>query len=114
MKFPQASYQLKIPREHHRFILGKQGKKLQELELNTATKITIPRTDENSDIVKITGTKEGIEKAKHEIEIISDEQVSLTIEITLIELSFFLRTTYIMCNVTELRAIVATNLTFLV
>ena len=73
---PQASFQLKIPREHHRFILGKSGKKLQELELVTATKISIPRVEENNDLIKISGTKEGIETARHEIEVISEEQVS--------------------------------------
>ena len=51
------------------------GKRLQDLELNTATKITVPRQEENSDQIKISGTKEGIEKARHEIQIISDEQV---------------------------------------
>lgn len=76
----QATYQVKIPREHHRFILGKSGKKLQELELATATKITVPRSDENSDLIKITGTKEGIEKARHEIELISEEQAKLAFE----------------------------------
>ena len=67
--------QIPIPREHHRFILGKSGKKLQELELTTATKITIPRAEEKSDMIKIVGTKEGIDKASHEIQIISEEQV---------------------------------------
>jgi len=64
-----------IPKEHHRFILGIKGKKLNELELQTATKIAIPRPNENSDMITITGTKEGIEKARHEIQLISDEQV---------------------------------------
>ncbi|KAL8583524.1 hypothetical protein ACOMHN_054840 [Nucella lapillus] len=76
----QAMNLVKIPREHHRFILGKSGKKLQELELATATKITVPRTDENSDLIRITGTKEGIEKASHEIELISEEQAKLAFE----------------------------------
>ncbi|XP_060078333.1 vigilin-like [Ylistrum balloti] len=76
----QANTLLKIPREHHRFILGKSGKKLQELELATQTKITIPRPEENSDMIKITGTKEGIDKARHEIQITSDEQAKLAFE----------------------------------
>lgn len=75
----QASYLIKIPKEHHRFILGKNGKKLHELELNTATKIIIPRTD-NSDAIRIVGTKEGIEKARHEIQCTSDEQAKLAFE----------------------------------
>lgn len=76
----QATITVKIPREHHRFILGKNGKKLQELELATATKITIPRPDENSDLIRIVGTKEGIDKARHEIEVISDIQSKLAYE----------------------------------
>ena len=66
---------MKIPREHHRFILGKSGKKLQELELATATKIFLPRPEENLDIIRIVGTKDGIDKARHEIQCTSDEQV---------------------------------------
>ena len=73
--FFQASTVIKIPKEHHRFILGPKGKNLSELELNTATKISIPRQEEKSDDIKIVGTKEGIEKARHEIQVISDEQV---------------------------------------
>lgn len=48
---------------------------MKQLEISTDTKISIPSTDDNSDIVKIVGTKEGIDRAKHEIQLISDEQV---------------------------------------
>lgn len=74
--FPQASATVTIPKEHHRFVIGKNGEKLQELELKTATKINIPRPEDPSSQIKITGTKEGIEKARHEILLISAEQVS--------------------------------------
>ncbi|KAH0551211.1 vigilin [Cotesia glomerata] len=70
----QASKQISIPKEHHRWILGKQRQRLNELEKNTATKINVPSVDVQSDIIVITGTKEGIEKAEHEIKVISDEQ----------------------------------------
>jgi len=76
----QANDAIHIPKEHHRFILGKNGKKRQELELSTGSKINIPRQDENTDIIKITGTKEGIEKARHEIQLISEEQSKLAFE----------------------------------
>uniref|UniRef100_A0A8C8VXX5 Vigilin n=1 Tax=Peromyscus maniculatus bairdii TaxID=230844 RepID=A0A8C8VXX5_PERMB len=59
----QASATVTIPKEHHRFVIGKNGEKLQDLELKTATKIQIPRPDDPSNQIKITGTKEGIEKA---------------------------------------------------
>ena len=66
--------EISIPREHHRFILGKGGKTLQQLELQTATKITMPR--DGSDLIRIVGTKEGVDSARHEIQVIFDEQVS--------------------------------------
>jgi len=70
----QASKQISIPREHHRWILGKKGDRLRDLEKNTATKITVPSISEESDLITIQGTKEGIEKAEHEIRTTSDEQ----------------------------------------
>uniref|UniRef100_A0A8C5GDI4 Vigilin n=1 Tax=Gouania willdenowi TaxID=441366 RepID=A0A8C5GDI4_GOUWI len=73
----QASATVAIPKEHHRFVIGKNGEKLQELELKTATKIQIPRPDDTSNQIKISGTREGLEKAKHEILLISAEQVTL-------------------------------------
>lgn len=68
---------MNIPKEHYRFILGTKGSKLANLELNTATKIMIPRQEDSHQEIKIMGNKEGIEKAMHEIQVISDEQVSL-------------------------------------
>lgn len=49
---------------------------MRELEKNTATKINVPSIADNSDVITITGTKEGIEKAEHEIRVCSEEQVS--------------------------------------
>merc|ERR1719292_3941 len=70
----QANATIHIPKEHHRFLLGKGGSKLQELERQTATKITIPKPGDNNDSIIINGNKEGIDKALHEIKLISDEQ----------------------------------------
>ena len=58
-------------------MIGKEGQKLKNIELSTATKISIPRHDDPSDIIKIVGTKEGIDKAQHQIQMISDEQVCM-------------------------------------
>jgi len=71
---------LAIPQEHHRFILGKGGKNLADLENKTSTKIQLPRPERNSDEITISGTKENVEKAKHEIQLISDEQSKLAFE----------------------------------
>ncbi|XP_054160891.1 vigilin-like [Oppia nitens] len=72
----QAQAFVAIPKEHHRFILGKNGQKLATLEQNTATKITIPRLNDTSDQIKVVGNKEGIDKAVHEIQLISNEMAS--------------------------------------
>ncbi|XP_032233771.2 vigilin-like [Nematostella vectensis] len=74
----QAQIEIQIPREHHKFILGKGGKTLQTMELSTATKITMPR--DGSDTIKIIGTKEGVDRARHEIQLISDQQAKLAFE----------------------------------
>ena len=47
---------------------------MQELETRTATQISIPKANENVDKITISGPKDGIEKAMHEIQLISDVQ----------------------------------------
>lgn len=71
----QGNKQIPVPKEHHRVILGKKGERLRDLEKQTATKITVPNMMDESDIITISGTKEGIEKAEHEIRTMSDEQL---------------------------------------
>lgn len=88
----QTSTQVKIPKSHHRFILGKSGKKLTDLQDLTGTKISIPRQDltgTEGDLVKIVGTKEGIEKAVHEMMLISHEIASKSNERLAIEVIQF-------------------------
>eukprot|EP00095_Tigriopus_kingsejongensis_P007750 snap_masked-scaffold815_size93432-processed-gene-0.6 protein:Tk07750 transcript:snap_masked-scaffold815_size93432-processed-gene-0.6-mRNA-1 annotation:"Vigilin" len=80
----QANQTLVVPKEHHRFILGKGGVKLQDLETKTATKITIPKQNDSVNQITVSGTKEGIEKAMHEIRTISDEQSKQAYEVLLI------------------------------
>ncbi|KAK2490649.1 hypothetical protein MC885_010910 [Smutsia gigantea] len=84
----QASATVAIPKEHHRFVIGKNGEKLQDLELKTATKIQIPRPDDTSNQIRITGTKEGIEKARHEVLLISAEQDKRAVERLEVEKAF--------------------------
>lgn len=76
----QTVLNIPIPKEHHRLILGKAGKKLNDLEQVTQTKIQIPKQDEKSDVIRITGTREAIEKAAHEIQLISNEAFSRFVE----------------------------------
>lgn len=73
----QGELQMQIPREHHKYILGKGGNRLKALELQSTAKIKISR---DSDVITITGTKEGIAMARHEIQIVSDQQAKLAFE----------------------------------
>ena len=66
-------YELPIPPEHHKFILGKGGNNLKQLEANTGTHITIPKN--GMGMVTVVGIKEDVEKACHEIQVISDRKV---------------------------------------
>lgn len=84
----QASATVAIPKEHHRFVIGKNGEKLQDLELKTATKIQIPRPEDASNHIRITGTREGIEKARHEVLLISAEQDRRAVERLEVEKAF--------------------------
>lgn len=65
---------VKIPKDQHKFLIGKQGSVLKELQEKTATRIQVPKSDDQSDLVSINGPKEGIEQAIQEIRGIIDEQ----------------------------------------
>ena len=56
-------------------MLGRGGQRLRDLETQTATKIQVPGQADPSDKITVAGIKEGIEKAIHELQMISDEQV---------------------------------------
>jgi rRNA processing protein Krr1/Pno1 len=63
-----------IPREQHKFLIGRAGATLKELQERTCTRIQVPKPDANSDTVTITGPRDGIEQAVHEMQLIVDEQ----------------------------------------
>jgi len=80
----QTSQTLSIPKEHHRFILGKGGERLMKLETDTATKISIPKANEETDLITITGPKDGIELAILRINDVSMEQGSKAYEVLVV------------------------------
>jgi len=70
----ERDHKIRVPKEQHKFLIGKQGAVLRELQEKTCTSIQIPKSEANSDVITITGPKDGIEQAIHEIQIICDEQ----------------------------------------
>jgi len=77
----QTTQTLSIPKEHHRFILGKGGERLQKIEADTATKINMPKVNEETTQITITGPRDGIELAIHRINEVSNEQGSKAYEV---------------------------------
>ena len=48
---------------------------MKKIEMATATKINIPRMEDNSTQIVITGASDGLHQARAEVQLISDEQV---------------------------------------
>uniref|UniRef100_A0A5S6Q752 K Homology domain-containing protein n=1 Tax=Trichuris muris TaxID=70415 RepID=A0A5S6Q752_TRIMR len=70
----QANRELHIPKQYHRALIGKEGRRLQELEKDTDCRILVPNRDSLSEMVKVIGPREGIEKAIHRVQAFVDEQ----------------------------------------
>lgn len=65
---------IKVPKEQHKFLIGKAGSVLKELQEKFCIRIQVPELDSVSEDISISGPKEGIEHAIHEIQQICDEQ----------------------------------------
>ncbi|CAF0968591.1 unnamed protein product [Brachionus calyciflorus] len=76
----ERDFKLKVPKDQHKFLIGKNGAILTKLQEKTCTKIQIPKSESNTDIITITGPKDGIDQAIHEIQLICDEQSKTGIE----------------------------------
>jgi hypothetical protein len=70
----EKEFKYKVPKELHKFIIGRNGETLKDLQEKTCTNIQIPKSDLNSDIIIIHGPKDGIDRAVHEIQSICDEK----------------------------------------
>ena len=73
----QSSLSVDIPKEYHGFILGKGGVKLKELEKVTATKIAIPKENDPSGKIVVTGPKEGKHSLILDLKFYNDQNVSV-------------------------------------
>lgn len=76
----QGKMELKIPKEFHKFILGRQGKTLQAIEQQSGTNIRVPGPSDTSDVVTIKGPKEGIKIAEQKIRQTVRNQASRAVE----------------------------------
>lgn len=76
----QSHREIRIPKDHHRVLIGRNGQKLQQLEKETDCRIMVPNRDTASEMIRVVGPREGIEKAIHQIQLISDEQSKMAQE----------------------------------
>lgn len=67
------------------------------MEYNTSTKIQVPAVGDTSEMVTIVGAKDCIEKAMHEIRVLSDEQVGPYVALSWI-VFIILHHEYIVCS----------------
>jgi polyribonucleotide nucleotidyltransferase len=73
----QVTLEVAIPKELHRFIVGKEGKVLKDIEASTATTIKVPSNDNPKQTISVSGTIENARKASAEIQLIADEKAKL-------------------------------------
>ena len=68
----QVMVEISAPKESHGFIIGREGKNLKRIMEETGARITVPPAG-GSDVITIVGTKESVEKAKDQIQVIISE-----------------------------------------
>ena len=64
MTFNLGSIDVDIPKEHHRFVLGKGAEVLKRIQDQTGAKISVPKADEKDGLIRVTGSKEAMDAAK--------------------------------------------------
>jgi len=73
----QGSFELVIPKAHHVFLIGKEGKIVKEVMESTSTNISIPKADDASNIIRVSGTTENIRNAVAKLQLIADEKAKM-------------------------------------
>jgi polyribonucleotide nucleotidyltransferase len=73
----QASFELQIPKAHHVFLIGKEGKIVKEIMESTSTTVHIPKADDPSTAIRIVGTTDNIRLAVNKIQLIADEKAKM-------------------------------------
>ena len=80
----ESNYQVKVPifKQFHKFIIGKGGATIKKIRQETDTKIDLPESGSDSDVIAITGKKENVDKAVGKIQQIQSEMANVvTVEI---------------------------------
>ena len=82
----ENNYQVKVPifKQFHKFIIGKSGASIRQIRSETETKIELPESGSESDMITVTGKKENVDKAVKRIQKIQEEMANVvTAEVTI-------------------------------
>jgi hypothetical protein len=64
-----------VPKELHRFIIGKEGKVLQGIEASTGTSIKVPHSSDAKQTISVKGAVENVRRATAEITVLQFSDV---------------------------------------
>ena len=75
----ESGYQTKVPifKQFHKFVIGKGGANIRRIRDETDTRIDLPDSSTDSDMITITGKKENVVKAVEAIQQIQSEMVNI-------------------------------------
>ena len=75
----ENNYQVKVPifKQFHKFVIGKGGNTIKTIRKETDTKVDLPDSGSDSDMITITGKKENVEKAQKKITTIQAEMANV-------------------------------------
>merc|ERR1719365_529040 len=76
----ESSFQVKVPifKQFHKYIIGKGGANIRRIRDETDTKVDLPDSGSESDMITITGKKPNVNKAVAEIQKIQNEMANIT------------------------------------
>ena len=66
----ESSFQVKVPifKQFHKYIIGKGGANIRRIRDETDTRVDLPDSGSDSDMITITGKKANVNKAVDEIQ----------------------------------------------
>jgi polyribonucleotide nucleotidyltransferase len=75
----ESNFQSKVPifKQFHKFIIGKGGATIRKIRQETDTRVDLPESGSESDVITITGKKENVEKAVTKIQQIQSEMANV-------------------------------------
>jgi len=75
----ESSFQVKVPifKQFHKYIIGKGGANIRRIRDETDTRVDLPDSGSDSDMITITGKKANVNKAVDEIQKIQSEMANI-------------------------------------